>query len=152
MATKIETGGGYQAGYDDGRTDGYNQGYNVGHLIIGGSIVDIPAGWKLVHYPSGNGVCAAGSKIPIVVACGGSYGTGSTNAACGAVVYAGSGNVTIWNVKLNTGNGAQVFVDNSINIYVPAYFSSLSDLLTITGVGSYGYAHWANVVWMLEKQ
>ena len=148
MATKIETGGGYQAGYDDGHADGYG----IDHLIVGSSIVDIPAGWKLVHYPSGNGVCAAGSKIPIVVACGGSYGTGSTNAACGAVVYAGSGNVTIWNVRLNTGNSAQVFVDNSINIYVPAYFSSLDNLLTITGVGSYGYAHWANVVWMLEKQ
>jgi len=148
MATKIETGGGYQAGYDDGHADGYG----IGHLIVGSSIVDIPAGWKLVHYPSGNGVCAAGSKIPIVVACGGSYGTGSTNAACGAVVYAGSGNVTIWNVKLNTESRAQIFVDNSINIYVPAYFSSLDNLLTITGVGSYGYAHWANVVWMLEKQ
>lgn len=148
MPTKIDSGGGYQQGYDDGHADGYG----IGHLIVGSSIVDIPAGWKLVHYPSGNGVCAAGSKIPIVVACGGSYGTGSTNAACGAVVYAGSGNVTIWNVRLNTGNSAQFFVDNSINIYVPAYFSSLDNLLTITGVGSYGYAHWANVVWMLEKQ
>lgn len=148
MPTKIDSGGGYQAGYDDGHADGYG----IGHLIVGGSIVDVPAGWKLVHYPSENGTCSAGNKIPIVVACGGSYGTGSTDAACGAVVYAGSGNVTIWNVKLNTGNGAQVFVNSSIRIYVPAYFSSLSDLLTITGVGSYGYAHWANVVWMLEKQ
>lgn len=148
MATKIETGGGYQAGYDDGHADGYG----IGHLIVGSSIVDIPAGWKLVHYPSGNGVCAAGSKIPIVVACGGSYGTASTSAACGAVVYAGSGNVTIWNVRMNTESRAQLAVDKSINIYVPAYFDTMQKLLTITGVSSYGYAHWANVVWMLEKQ
>ena len=31
MATKIETGGGYQVGYDDGNKDGYNSGYNKGN-------------------------------------------------------------------------------------------------------------------------
>lgn len=31
MATKIETGGGYQAGYDDGSAAGYSSGYNSGH-------------------------------------------------------------------------------------------------------------------------
>lgn len=31
MATKIETGGGYQAGYDDGNADGYNSGMTNGY-------------------------------------------------------------------------------------------------------------------------
>lgn len=31
MATKIETGGGYQAGYDDGSAAGYNSGYSAGN-------------------------------------------------------------------------------------------------------------------------
>ena len=31
MATKIETGGGYQAGYDDGNAAGYSNGYSAGN-------------------------------------------------------------------------------------------------------------------------
>lgn len=31
MATKIETGGGYQAGYDDGNAAGYSSGYSAGY-------------------------------------------------------------------------------------------------------------------------
>ena len=31
MATKIETGGGYQAGYDDGQSAGYNSGHSAGY-------------------------------------------------------------------------------------------------------------------------
>ena len=31
MATKIETGGGYQAGYDDGNSAGYSSGHSAGY-------------------------------------------------------------------------------------------------------------------------
>ena len=65
MATIIKTGGGYSVGYDDGHSDGYNQGYTAGHnaaqkILLANALVDIPEGWKLVNYPSGNGPTTSG--------------------------------------------------------------------------------------------
>ena len=40
MATKIDSGGGYQAGYDDGSAAGYSNGYSAGNSDAKKSIYD----------------------------------------------------------------------------------------------------------------
>ena len=149
--------GGYSVGYDDGHSDGYNQGYSAGHnaaqkILLANALVDVPDGWKLVNYPSGNGpVTSGGTKIPIVTYVGGTWGTntGSDEVLKGYINYKG-GSKTIISIGVN--QACQGYFHSSPIIYVPQYFSTMQELLSVTRVGINSYGVYLGSYWTLEKQ
>lgn len=149
--------GGYSVGYDDGHTDGYNQGYSAGHnaaqkILLATALVDIPEGWKLVNYPSGNGpVKSGGTKIPIVTYVGGTWGTntGGDMVLKGYIKYKG-GSKTIISIGVN--QACQGYFHSSPIIYVPQYFRTMEELLSVTSVGIISYGVYLGSYWTLEKQ
>ena len=156
MATIIKTGGGYSVGYDDGHTDGYNQGYSDGHnaaqkILLGKALVDVPAGWKLVNYPSGNGPVNAGTtKIPIVATVGGTWGTNTGGEVIKAVINYSGGSKTV--ISINVNQPCQGGFNNSPIVYVPQYFGTISELLSVKSITIASYGVYLGAYWTLEKQ
>lgn len=152
MSTIIRTGGGYSVGYDDGYSAGYNDGHNAAQkILLANALVDIPSGWKLVNYPSGNGpVTSGGTKIPIVTYVGGTWGTNSGGQVINAVIHYSGGSKTVINISVN--RACQGYFNSSPIVYVPQYFSTMSDLLSVTGISIASYGVYLGSYWTLEKQ
>ena len=116
------------------------------------ALVDIPEGWKLVNYPSGNGPVNAGTtKIPIVATVGGTWGTNTGGEIIKAVIYYSGGGKTV--ISINVNQACQGWFNSSPIVYVPQYFSTMEELLSVSRISlDTAYHIYLGAFWTLEKQ